>query len=52
MELEHTDSPVKEKLWTQRSVKKVMLIVFGYMKGPIAIDFLEKGATVYSTSNC
>ena len=31
---------------TQLSVKKVMLTVFRDMKGPITIDFLEKGATL------
>ena len=45
-EWKHTDSPVKNKFCTQQSVKKVMLTVFWYMKGPITIDFLEKCATV------
>ena len=30
----------------QHSVKKVMLTVYWNIKGPIAVDFLEKGATV------
>ena len=34
----------------QQSVKKVMLTVFLDMKGPIPIDFLEKGATVNNAS--
>ena len=46
MESKQTDSPVNEKFRVQQSVKKVMLIVFKDMKGPITIDFLEKVATV------
>ena len=36
----------KKMLLEPRSVKKVILIVFWDMKGPIIIDFLENGATV------
>ena len=43
---------VKKKFNTKWSVKKVMLTVFLDMKGPITIDFLEKGATVNSASYC
>ena len=32
--------------------KKLMVTVFWDMKGPITVDFLEKGATVNSTTNC
>ena len=39
----------KKKFLTQQLVNK-MLIVFWGMKGPITINFLEKGATVNSTS--
>ena len=39
---ERIDSLVKKKIQTQGSVKKVVLIVFWNMKGPINIDFLEK----------
>ena len=35
-----------------KSVKKVILTVFWQMKGPITIDFLEKGASINSTSYC
>ena len=35
----------------QQSVKKVMLTAFWNMKGPITINFLEKGATVNSASD-
>ena len=41
----NTDSPIKKKIWVQQSIKKDMLIVFCDMKGPITIDFVEKGAT-------
>ena len=37
------------KLNCLKSVKKVILTVFWDMKGPITVDFLEKGATVNST---
>ena len=40
----HIDSLVKNKFLAQQSVK--MLIVFWDIKGPITIDFLEKGTTV------
>ena len=52
MEWKHTDTLVKKKFWVQQSVKKVMLTVFLDMKGPIIIDFLEKGAVVKSASYC
>ena len=42
MEWKHTDSPVKKKFRVQCSVRKIMLTVFSYMKGPITIDFLEE----------
>ena len=42
----------KEKVPGAQSVKKVMLILFLDIKGPVSIDFLEKSATVYSSSNC
>ena len=35
-----------------RSTKKVMQTVFCDMKGPMTIDFLEKGTTVNSASYC
>ena len=38
----------KEKV--PRSVNKVLLTVFNGKKGPIMIDFLEKGAAVNSAS--
>ena len=46
MDEKYTESPVKEKFWTQRSVKKIMLTVFWDIKEPIATDFLEEGATI------
>ena len=45
MEEKQTDSLVK-KLQVLQSVKKVLLTVFWDMKGPITIDFIEKGTTV------
>ena len=45
------DSPVKEKLLAQQSVK-VMLTAFWDMKRPIIIDFLEKDASLNSASYC
>ena len=51
-EWKYTDTPGKKKFQVQQSLKKVMLTVFWYMKGPIDIDFLEKGATVKSISYC
>ena len=50
MEWKHTDSPVKKKFWVQQLVKKVILTVFRDMKGPITINFPEKGTTVNSAS--
>ena len=50
MKWKHTDSPVKKKFRARRSVKNVMCIVFRNMKGPITINFLEKGPTVNSAS--
>ena len=44
--------PKRKNIQVQQSVKKVMLTVFGDMKGPITIDFLEKDVTINSTSNC
>ena len=41
----HTDSPVKKKFPVHRSVKKVMLIVFYDMEGPITINLFEKRET-------
>ena len=41
---------VKKIFQVQQSVKKVMLTVFWDIKGPMTIDFLEKGATVNNTS--
>ena len=52
MKWKRTDIPVKKKLWAQQSVKKVMLTVLWDMKRLITIDFLEKGATENSGSNC
>ena len=45
MKWKHTDSPVKEKFQAQQSV-----IVFWDMEGHNTIDFLEKGATINSTT--
>ena len=42
MEMKYTDSPKKKTIRAQLSIKKVMLIVFWDVKGPITIDFLEK----------
>ena len=52
MEWKHIESQVKEEFQVHESVKKVMLAVFWDMKGPLAIDFFKKGATVNSTSYC
>ena len=40
----------KKMFWVQWSVKKVLLTVFWNMKGPVTIDFLEKGTTINSVS--
>ena len=47
-----TYSLIMKKFQLPQSVKKVMLTVFWEMKGPATIDFLQKGITVNSTSNC
>ena len=52
MEWKHAKSLLKEKLQAPWSAKKVILTVFWGMKGPITIDFLEKGAVVNSASYC
>ena len=52
MEWKHIDFMLKKKFWVQQSVKEVMLTVFLDRKGPITIDFPEKGATVNSASYC
>ena len=49
---ENTDPKVKKKSQVQQSIKKVLLIVFQCMKGPISIDFLENGASVNSAFYC
>ena len=36
-------SLVKKMFWVQQSVKKILLTVFWGMKGPLTIDFLQKG---------
>ena len=41
----------KEKFRVTHSVKKVMLTVVWDIKGPINIDFIERGATVNSASD-
>ena len=51
MERKHIDSPVKKTFWVLQSVK-VILTVFWDMKGPMTIDFIEKGATVNNASYC
>ena len=42
----------KENFQAQQLVKKVLQTVFWNMKRSITINFLEKGATVHSTSYC
>ena len=42
MELKCTNSSVIKTFRVQWPVKKVVLTVFGEMKGPVTIDFLEK----------
>ena len=42
----------KKKFHAQQLTKNVMLTVFWDLKGPITIDFLEKGTTVNSASYC
>ena len=49
---ENTDPKVMKKSQVQQSIKKVLLIVFQCMKGPISIDFLENGASVNSAFYC
>ena len=44
------NSSLSGNILTLYSVKKVMKIVFWDMTGPITFDFLEKGATINSTS--
>ena len=51
MKWKHTNSPVKKKSQAQWSEKKIILTVFWDMKGPITIDFFEKGTTVFPTVN-
>ena len=46
------DFPIKKMFRAPRSLNKVMLSVFWDMKGTITSDFLEKCATVNSSSNC
>ena len=41
-----------KKIRVQWSVKRVMLTVFWDVKGKVTINFLGKGATVSSSSNC
>ena len=48
MEWKHADSLPKKKFWTHQSLKKVMRTVICDMKGPITIDFIQKGSIVYS----
>ena len=48
IEWKHIGSSEKNKSWVPLSAKKVMLTIFWDMKGPIIIDFFEKGATVNS----
>ena len=50
MKWKSTDSPAKKKYRTQWTIKKVVLTAFKDMKKPITTGFLEKGATVKSTS--
>ena len=52
MEWKRTDPLVKKKYRARKSVKNLMLTVFCDIKGPIRIDFLEKGAAVNSASYC
>ena len=47
---ENTDFLVKKRFWAQLWIKKIVRILFWDMKGPITIDFQEKGASVNSTS--
>ena len=48
LQSKNTNTAVKKKSrgGGQQSVKKVIQTVFWDMKGPVIIDFLEKGATV------
>ena len=39
MEWNHTDSLVKKNLWSQWSVKKLVLTVSESMKRPMTVDF-------------
>ena len=41
-EWKHVASPAKEKFLVQRSIKKIILTFFLFMKWYITIDFLEK----------
>ena len=41
-----------EKVQGTAAVTKIMVTVFWDMKEPITVDFLEKGATVNSSSYC
>ena len=54
MELTYTDSvnKNKKKSWQSLLLKKVMLIVLWDMKGPITVNFLVKGATLFRDSYC
>ena len=46
------NTKIKNRFRVQCSVKKFMLKVIWYMKGPITIDFFIKGSTVNSISYC
>lgn len=52
MEWKHVQSPTKKKFKSQRAVGKVMLTVFWDMKGPVTIDFLQRGTTVNAENYC
>ena len=41
---------VKKKFQVQQSVKKVVMTILGDIKRPFTTDFLEKGATINSSS--
>ena len=52
MAWKHPQSPVKKKFRTAPSVHKVMLTSFWDCRGPLALDFIPRGATINADRYC